>query len=69
MAGEVNIHPKVRSNFGYALEDLNRDGTLELILLLDSYTVLAIFTTVEGNPKLLDAYWPKYRCALFGSGL
>ena len=58
-----------RDAFGYALEDLNGDGVDELILLQDDYTVLAIFSTVNGKPKLLDAYWTKYECAILDSGL
>jgi len=69
---ELNIpssSPLTRSDFGYALKDLNGDGTPELILLYKDYYVLAIFTTVEGSPKLLDAYWGKYVCVIFESGL
>ncbi len=58
-----------RSFFGYALEDLNGDGSDELILLEDEYKVLAIFSTVNGKPKLLDAYWSRYECAILDSGL
>lgn len=61
--------PKDREAFGYALKDLNGDGNEELILLLKDYTVLAVFTISDGKPKLLDAYWPKHRCAIYGSGL
>lgn len=57
-----------RDALGYALEDLNRDGIDELILLQDDYTVLAIFSTVNGKPKLLDAYWTRYECAILDSG-
>lgn len=60
---------KNREAFGYALEDLNGDSTPELVLLLKDYTVLAVFSTVNGKPKLLDAYWPKHRCAIYNSGL
>ncbi|SEW32725.1 hypothetical protein [[Clostridium] fimetarium] len=74
MMTETNIwsyrkFPKNREAFGYALEDLNGNGTPELVLLLKDYTVLAVFSTVNGKPKLLDAYWPKHRCAIYNSGL
>ncbi len=57
-----------RNVFGYALEDFNEDGVDELILLEKDYTVLAIFSTVNGKPKLLDAYWSRYECAILDSG-
>lgn len=59
---------KDRDAFGYALTDLNNDGNDELILLLKDYTVLAIFSIFNNYPKLIDAYWPKHRCAIFDSG-
>ncbi len=58
-----------RNFFGYALEDFNEDGVDELILFDKYYTVLAIFSTVNGKPKLLDAYWTRYECAILDSGL
>ncbi len=62
------VWPVARDGFGYALEDLNEDGTDELILLESNYTVLAIFSTVNGKAKLLDAYWSRYGCAILDSG-
>ena len=61
--------PKTHDAFGYALKDLNGDGIPELILLLQDYTVLAVFSTVNETPRLLDTFWPRHRCAVFGSGL
>ncbi|MCL2672221.1 MAG: hypothetical protein FWF10_09350 [Clostridiales bacterium] len=55
--------------FGYAIEDLNKDGTPELILLLRDYSVFAIFTTVDGEPILLGDYYTRHRCAILDSGL
>ena len=74
MLVEVNIwsykdFPKTRNAFGYALEDLNGDGNAELILLLQDYTVLAVFSTENGESKLIDAFWPKHRCAIYDTGL
>lgn len=60
---------KDRDAFGYALKDLNNDGNDELILLLKDYTVLAIFSIFDDYPKLIDAYWPKHRCAIYDSGV
>ena len=59
---------KDRDAFGYALTDLNNDGVDELVLLLKDYTILAIFTTSNNEIKLIDAYWPKHRCAIYGTG-
>ncbi len=72
MKADANLwgNPSVARNvFGYALEDFNEDGDDELILLENDYTVLAIFSTVNSKPKLLDAYWSRYQCAILDSGL
>lgn len=60
--------PKEQSSFGYALEDLNGDGSDELILLLIDYSVPAIFTTAGGEVRLVDAYWPKHDCVILDDG-
>ena len=74
MKVETNIwsyrdFPMTKEAFGYALKDLNGNGSPELILLLSDYTVLAVFSMAGSEPKLLDAFWPKHRCAIFDSGL
>lgn len=44
----------------YALKDLNNNGKPELILLLDDYTIQAIYTLDKNNtPKLVDYYWER----------
>ena len=53
---------------GYAFCDLNQNGNDEMILLLDDYTVLAIFSFADGNPILLDKYWNRKKCAINGDG-
>ena len=58
-----------KEEYGYAFKDLNGNGDCELILLLRDYTVLAVFSTVDGKPKLLDMFWPRHRCAIYDSGL
>jgi len=60
--------PKSQAAFGYALYDLNGNGTPELILLLEDYTVLAIYSLVDNKPQLLDAYWPRHKCAITETG-
>jgi len=61
--------PKTQDAIGYAFKDLNGDGNPELILLLQNYTVLAIYTISDCQPKLLDAYWPRHCCGIDSSGL
>ncbi len=48
--------------YGYALKDLNGDGSDELMLLLKNNAVLAVFSTADGKPKLLDRFWDRYYC-------
>ncbi len=44
-------------SFGYAFKDLNADGVDELVLLTDSYQIIAIYTLVNGQPMLVDPYF------------
>lgn len=60
---------KDKDAFGFALTDLNHDGVDELLLLLKDYTILAIFTIINNETKLIDAYWPKHRCAIYDTGI
>ena len=53
---------------GYAFCDLNKNGNDEMVLLLDDYTVLAIFSFADGNPILLDKYWNRKKCAINEDG-
>lgn len=56
--------------YGYALKDLNGDGSDELILLLKDYTALAVYSTADGKPKLVDRYCDVHDCyAIDESGL
>ena len=43
-----------RGDIGYSLYDLNDDGTDELILMLEDYTILAILTLRDNLPVLLS---------------
>ena len=61
--------PKEPVGFGYALKDLNGDGNPELILMLEDYTIFGIYTAVDGEPRFLQIFWPRYRCAILDSGL
>ena len=42
--------------YGYAEADLNGDGQDELVLLTDTYKILAIFTTVDGQVIPVDDF-------------
>lgn len=53
---------------GYAFCDLNKNGNDEMLLLLDDYTVLAIFSFADGKPILLDNYWNRKKCTVDGDG-
>ncbi len=53
---------------GYAFCDLNKNGNDEMLLLLDDYTVLAIFSFADGKPILLDNYWNRKKCTIDGDG-
>ncbi len=70
--GINNISP---SSFGYALKDLDSDGSEELIWLREDYFVLAIFTIVDENAKLVDenakligAYWYRNKGVVLEDG-
>lgn len=53
---------------GYAFCDLNKNGNDEMLLLLDDYTVLAIFSFADGKPILLDNYWNRKKCTIEQDG-
>ena len=55
-------------SFGYALCDLDGDNTDELILLREDYFVLAVYTTVEQEAKLIGAYYYKSRGIILEDG-
>jgi len=60
----------LRANtLGYAFRDLNNDGILELFILLDDLTILAIYSLEKDLPVLVGAYWSRHRCALDKAGM
>ena len=75
-ASVINLYPKSvegwkpngSSDFGYAIKDINRDGSVELILLRADGTIVAVFTMHDQKPVLLDAFQNRYRCSLSDSG-
>ncbi len=58
-----------KTDFGYALHDLNGNGIPELILLskCDPY-ICAIYSLVDHIPNLLDDFWTRYTCEIGADG-
>ncbi len=66
-------------DYGYALSDIDGNGVEELILLLQMkkslvdptpvHEIIAILTTVDGEPVLLDSFRNRYRCQIHEDGL
>lgn len=54
---------------GYDIKDLNGDGIDELVLLTNDYEIIAIFTTVDERPYLLDHYWDRKKCSIGENGI
>lgn len=54
---------------GYDKKDLNGDGIEELVLLNGDYSIVALFSTVDGQPVLLDNYTEHRICQIDGKGL
>lgn len=50
------------NSYGYAYSDLNGDSKLELILLLEDYTIIAIFSIVDGAPFMISDFYSKKTC-------
>ncbi|MBR3681553.1 MAG: hypothetical protein IKL79_06075 [Clostridia bacterium] len=65
----VLVQSNERASFGYARCDLDSDGTEELILLDETYNVLAIFTEADGRPVLLDSYYDRRTAFIDENGL
>ena len=62
------LESPVWADFGYIVNDLNNDGITELIFIRNDYTVLAIFTTIDGDPYLVDAFWSKHKGIILSTG-
>ena len=63
-AGEVTE----KEAYGYVLQDINGDGSPELFWVRSDGFILAVFTIVDGAPRLVDAFWPRYRAVVTPSG-
>ena len=58
-----------RNSFGYAIHDLNGNGSDELILLSELYEIVAIFTVKDGRPELLfDSFDTEYEYTIDKEG-
>ncbi len=67
---EVNssyIRADEKFDFGYTFADLDRDGKAELMLMTNDQTLLALFTSSNGNPVLVDAFWPRHSGAVIAN--
>ena len=51
-----NVQGQIYS-IGFAVKDINLDGVFELIILNSNYDLIALFTTVDSKPVLLDNYY------------
>ncbi len=54
--------------FGYAVKDINGDGSAELFLMCDNGALLEIYTIHKGEAKLALFFWPGYTGAISESG-
>ena len=61
--------PRYKYQCGYAIKDLNGDGVDELVLLNSDYVIVAIFSTFNGKPVMLDSYEEQRICWIGGDGL
>ncbi|MBR6513389.1 MAG: hypothetical protein IKT46_01015 [Clostridia bacterium] len=57
-----------KNAFGYKLIDINSDGIPELFFMRSDDKILAIFTTSNGAPVLVDAFDRVYQCVIRDTG-
>jgi hypothetical protein len=58
-----------KEDFGYAIKDLNGNGSPELILAMGDQVIRAIFALIDDKPKLLDEFGDKHHCEIDSSGI
>ena len=68
LSATVLVQNSSTASFGTVRTDLDGNGTEELILMESKYYVLAIFTTVDGKPLLLDSFTDLRSCAIDKDG-
>lgn len=66
MITEMPGYPEkhILDQYGYILKDINNDSISELFFVRKDYSIIAIFTLVDGNPQLVDAFWSRYKCVI-----
>lgn len=60
-------YPKT-AEYGYILKDINGDGIAEMFWVRDDYTLLAVFTIVEGRAITIGAYSSKNKAIVLDTG-
>lgn len=55
-------------SFGWLLYDMNKDGNQELFFVREDGILLAVFTIVNDEPILLDAFWNRYKGVITENG-
>lgn len=54
--------------FGYALRDIDKNGSPELILMCDNNAMLEIYTILGGEVRTATFFWPSFTGVLDGDG-
>ena len=55
-------------SFGWILYDMNKDSTPELFFVREDHSILAVFTIVNDEPMLVDAFWNRYKGVITENG-
>ena len=64
----ANLQNPTAQSFLHRTRDINGDGEPELLLLRRDGILLALFTTCQGQPRLLDAFHTGYRAVMTDQG-
>ncbi len=54
---------------GYALKDVNADGSAELFILSDEYDIHSVYTVRQGSPVLAGGYWSRNTVQMDANGM
>ncbi len=55
-------------SFGWLLYDMNKDQVPELFFVREDHSILAVFTIVNDEPMLIDAFWNRYKGVITENG-